>query len=53
MNKLLLTIFLTFNIFSLFGQNTPKYSNEFLAVGVGARGIAMSNTQSAIADDGN
>lgn len=29
----------------------PKYSNEFLAVGVGARALAMANTQVAIAND--
>ena len=29
----------------------PKYSNEFLTLGVGARGLAMSNTQTAIVDD--
>lgn len=30
---------------------TPKYSNEFLAIGVGARGLGMSGAMSAIADD--
>lgn len=29
----------------------PKYSNEFLAIGVGARGMAMSNVQTALVDD--
>ncbi len=29
----------------------PKYSNEFLSVGVGARGLAMSNTQAAHVSD--
>lgn len=29
----------------------PKYSNEFLMLGVGARGLAMSNTQTAIVGD--
>ena len=29
----------------------PKYSNEFLAIGVGARGLGMSGAQSAIVDD--
>ncbi len=29
----------------------PKYSNEFLAIGVGARALAMSGAQSAIVDD--
>ncbi len=30
---------------------TPKYSNEYLAIGVGARALAMANTQIAIAND--
>ncbi len=35
-----------------FGQfNTPKYANEFLAIGVGARALAMGNVQSAIVQD--
>ncbi|MEM7106871.1 MAG: PorV/PorQ family protein [Bacteroidota bacterium] len=29
----------------------PKYSNEFLSIGVGARGLAMSGNQVAIVDD--
>ena len=29
----------------------PKYSNEFLAIGVGARAIAMSNSNISIVDD--
>ncbi|WP_422008707.1 hypothetical protein [Roseivirga pacifica] len=32
-------------------QETPKYSNEFLAIGVGARALAMSNAVTAITDD--
>ncbi|MEN7549980.1 PorV/PorQ family protein [Rapidithrix thailandica] len=32
-------------------QNTPKYSNEFLAIGVGARALAMANAQVAITED--
>lgn len=31
--------------------STPKYSNEFLAIGAGARGQGMGNTQVAIVDD--
>lgn len=30
---------------------TPKYSNEFLNIGVGARALGMGNVQAAIADD--
>lgn len=32
-------------------QTAPKYSNEFLSLGIGARGLAMSNTMAAITDD--
>jgi len=36
----------------LFSQdNTPSYSNEFLAIGVGARGLAMSSAQVAVTND--
>jgi hypothetical protein len=36
----------------LFPQDkTPKYSNEFLNLGVGARAMGMGNTQVAITDD--
>ena len=30
---------------------TPKYSNEFLAIGVGARALGMSGAQAAVVDD--
>ncbi len=37
---------------SVMAQSTaPKYSNEFLAIGVGARGLAMSGSQTAITGD--
>lgn len=32
-------------------SNTPKYSNEFLSIGVGARGLAMAGAQVALVDD--
>lgn len=32
-------------------QSTPKYSNEFLSIGVGARAFGMSNTIIASVDD--
>lgn len=35
---------------ALFGQ-APKYSNEFLAIGVGARGLGLSGAMSAVVDD--
>lgn len=31
--------------------NTPKYSNEFLRIGIGARAFGMGNAQVAIAED--
>lgn len=35
-----------------FAQTTaPKYSNEFLAIGVGARALGMSNAFTAVVDD--
>ena len=32
-------------------DKTPKYSNEFLSIGIGARGLAMSNSLTAVVDD--
>ncbi|WP_400190333.1 PorV/PorQ family protein [Hymenobacter sp. B81] len=32
-------------------DTTPKYSNEFLNIGVGARALAMGNTQVSLAQD--
>jgi hypothetical protein len=32
-------------------QTTPKYSNEFLAIGVEARGLGLGGSMSAISDD--
>ncbi|SFX80345.1 PorV/PorQ family protein [Cytophaga hutchinsonii] len=41
-----------FQIFTSFSQiYTPKYSNEFLAIGIGARAFGMSNVQSAAVND--
>ncbi len=36
---------------SSFAQQTRTYSNEFLSLGVGARGLAMGNVQTALVDD--
>lgn len=33
------------------GASAPKYSNEFLAIGIGARAMAMSNANVAMSDD--
>jgi hypothetical protein len=35
----------------LWAQSTPKYSNEFLNIGVGARALGMGNAQTALAND--
>jgi hypothetical protein len=53
MKNVLLTAFLCLLFSSaLFGQaSAPKYSNEFLSIGVGARGLGMSRTQAAVAND--
>jgi len=44
---LLITQFLTISVFG----SAPKYSNEFLSLGVGARAFGMSNVQTAIVND--
>lgn len=36
---------------TLRAQDAPKYSNEFLAVGVGARALGMGNAFTAVAND--
>lgn len=46
----LITI-VSFFPFCLQAQNATKYSNEFLAIGVGARGLAMSGTPVSFTDD--
>ncbi len=47
---LLLLLLLTPGL--LFGQATaPKYSNEFLSIGIGARGLGMGRTQTAVVND--
>jgi hypothetical protein len=35
----------------LFAQDAPKYSNEFLAIGVGARALGMGYAYHSVADD--
>ena len=46
----LLLLFLVLGNVS-FGQVVRKYSNDFLEIGVGARGLGMSNAQAATAGD--
>lgn len=36
---------------SALAQTTPKYSNEFLSIGVGARALGMSNAMTSVVDD--
>lgn len=48
--KLLLTFFLCF-LFLMTNAQTTKYSNEFLSLGVGARGLAMANTMTSLSND--
>ena len=36
---------------SFAGWAQTKYSNEFLSLGIGARGLSMANTMCAISDD--
>ena len=42
-----LLLLFTVNIFA----QSPKYSNEFLSIGVGARALGMSNSITAVVDD--
>jgi len=54
MNKTIVIILLALTHFSILGQNddkTPKYSNEFLNIGVGARALGMSNSVVASTND--
>jgi hypothetical protein len=49
--KSALLLVLTFVGTNVFSQSTPKYSNEFLSIGVGARAFGMSNSVVASTDD--
>jgi len=50
--RLIVSISIIFYTQISFGQvQAPKYSNEFLAIGVGGRGLGMGNSQVAIAND--
>ena len=46
---LLIPIFLS--SYKVLAQSSPKYSNEFMAIGVGARALAMSNAMTSVSDD--
>ena len=43
--------FLTTATLSVFAQSAPKYSNEFLSIGVGARALGMSNAYITSSND--
>jgi len=47
--KLLSILFMAMSV-GIFAQ-APKYSNEFLAIGVGARSLGMANAQTGITND--
>jgi len=49
--QLLLFPLLAVSLHAFSQTNAPKYSNEFLSIGVGARGLAMAGAQAAITDD--
>ena len=50
--KLLPLLLLLLTPCLLSGQATaPKYSNEFLSIGIGARGLGMGRTQTAVVND--
>jgi hypothetical protein len=51
MKKFALILLLQTFFIVIKAQNTPIYSNEFLNIGVGARALAMGNTQAAIVQD--
>lgn len=48
---IIISVFILVNYNALAQFSAPKYSNEFLAIGVGARGLAMSNAQTAVSSD--
>lgn len=50
-NRLYLTLFAVF-LFQLTNAQFRKYSNEFLNIGAGARGLAMGSSQVASVNDG-
>ena len=52
MKKVIVTLLILIFISEItIAQRTPKYSNEFLSIGVGARALGMFNTQTAIVND--
>jgi hypothetical protein len=51
MRKFWLSAVLIFAGINLVWAQAPKYSNEFLSIGVGARALGMSNANTAIVED--
>jgi len=49
--KFLPLLFFCFSYLITSAQVAPKYSNEFLTLGIGGRGLAMSNTMVSLAND--
>lgn len=47
----MLCITLLFSAIKATAQSSPKYSNEFLSIGVGARALGMSNAMTSAVDD--
>ena len=48
------SVFIIFSVIFIapfIGQGQSKYSNEFLTLGVGAKGLALANTQVAMSND--
>ena len=52
LRRVFLTFFLFYAIMASGQVSTPKYSNEFLSIGVGARSLAMSNSVVSNVSDG-
>lgn len=50
MKRIVFVVFCLVSVLTGYGQ-TAKYSNEFLSLGLGAKGLAMSNTMTSIAND--
>ena len=51
MYRIILIIFILYAPVSVAQVQATKYANEFLAIGVGGRALAMGNTQVALAND--
>ena len=51
MHKIFIAAILFFSATSVLGQYAPKYSNEFLSLGVGSRGLAMGSAMTANTND--